>query len=169
MHFEYLYYKYLGTLADKIVNKHLFAAVRASAEVRDEVGQLHAVLSSGAPAVLDWLHDRAQDNLLQEVMAHIKDGLQELVTAALDGVDVNIEMFVTFIWTSRSLTLSADQQATLARIVEHMQPINCHEPGWWLWNGETAFCIPWDRVTRDDGGTFARAYCPKYKYPWDRA
>lgn len=190
-HLEGLLSDYYGMVVPKIMKKQLFVAVRvgvelchaesraaylcplfsseyvqASTEVDYRVGHLYAVLKPDAPKVLDWLRSKFIFDL---AFYPIEICMEDLRDEAYDLTETNTDMFVTFVWSNPSMHLSAAQTSTLAKIVQMIQPDKGHEPGWWLWNGESASCVPWETVSRSDGGIFARSASSEYKYPWDRA
>lgn len=140
---------------------------QAASEIHGSLGHLYGILGAGAPEALDCIH-RQTECAPDFAVDFICGAVSELRYKAMNVDETEVVLFVTFIWAQHSSSLTAVQRKTLACIVEWLQPDLCHEPGWWFWDGEKAFCTPWTDISSHDGGNFAKSLCPTYKYPWDR-
>lgn len=139
------------------------------------VGNIYFVLSAQAPAALDALRAIFRMELphTRELLGvwfrkHLR--LDNQFTGAVSE-QLYHATAVTIVWVFEKLT--ALQQSALSIILTPIQaeiPGIC-EPGWWLWDGTTAKCMPWgfEADTPNvigDLGRFARSTNASYTYPW---
>ncbi|KAK9810968.1 hypothetical protein WJX73_001607 [Symbiochloris irregularis] len=167
-----LHWRYRSQLLSKVVLKHIFQTVRASSEHDDDVGHLYCTLRSQAPRALDWLDQELKEakangrRRKMDPLDYVSDDMIHLHHSAVADLVGSPDIFVTFVWVDRDVKLSPAQRSALGELVIFLQDVDHHEAGWWLWNGESAFCTPWLYAESDAGSSFAQSLCPGYRYPW---
>lgn len=136
------------------------------------VGNLYVVLHPQASAALDMLHTEFKDDLQdshQTLFLWEHNDLHRLAAAGMEPLIVGAEAstIVTIAWACDE-KLSLVQQQLLSVIMTQMQPEDVAEPGWWLWDGSSAKCRPWEIGFPDlaHHSSFAKADCHTYAYPW---
>lgn len=131
----------------------------------EAVSHLYVIPHPGTPEMLDWLHMSFENdrNLVERALSA---GLCEAVERTLHNLYEEPEVTVVILWTSTTFT--ATQALMLRHVMRAVRIQDCHEPGWWLWNGGgPGICMPWGGPAPEGGaGCFARARNSEYKYPW---
>lgn len=136
--------------------------VQTTCELGYEVGNIYATMRPRAPEALDLLGNKFQDHftLTNDVIQGVFKAKTKRALATLAG---ETQKAVCIVWAV-DVELSREQKGRLDQIMENCQPRGKNEPGWWLWNGVTALCTPWDVLPCC--GSFAQSSHSGYKYPW---